>query len=146
MKTIWIGIAFLAGALLPLQGAINAKLGKTLDSTVGASLISFVAGTIAIVIYSLITRQHLSWTALKTISPYMLLGGIFGAFYITVTILAFPKIGPALTFGLIVAGQMIISVILDHFNLLVLQQHSINIWRILGVVLIIAGVLLIRKF
>ena len=58
---------------------------------------------------------------------------------------AFPRIGAPLAFGLVVAGQMIMSILLDQFNLLVTQQHPINAWRILGVLLIIAGVVVIRK-
>jgi transporter family-2 protein len=69
-----------------------------------------------------------------------------GAFYVTVVILAFPKIGPALTFGLVVAGQMAIAVTLEHFNILVAQQHSINIWRVVGMTMILMGVVIIRKF
>jgi transporter family-2 protein len=71
---------------------------------------------------------------------------LLGAFYVTAIVLAFPRIGPALTFGLVIAGQMAISILLDHFNILVAQQHSINLWRGLGVALIITGVMLIRRF
>jgi transporter family-2 protein len=71
---------------------------------------------------------------------------LLGAFYVTAIVLAFPRIGPALTFGLVIAGQMAISVLLDHFNILVAQQHPINLWRGLGVALIITGVMLIRRF
>jgi transporter family-2 protein len=83
---------------------------------------------------------------LKSAPPQAWLGGILGAFYVTVIILAFPKLGPALTFGLIVLGQMVISLVLDHFHILVPQQHSINLWRIAGVALIVVGVVILRKF
>ncbi len=146
MKSIWIIMALLSGAFLPIQGGINSRLGKEIASPVHASLISFLVGAIALLIYTTVTRQHVQLGSLKTAPLYLWSGGLLGAFYVTVIILAFPKIGPALTFGLVVAGQMIISVILDHFNILVAQAHPINFWKLLGVLLVIAGVIIIRKF
>jgi transporter family-2 protein len=69
-----------------------------------------------------------------------------GAFYVTVIILAFPKLGPGLTFALVVAGQMIVSMLLEHFDILVAQQNPITAVRLGGVALIIAGVILIKFF
>jgi transporter family-2 protein len=146
MKITWIILALLSGAFLPIQGGLNSRLGKTIESPVHASLISFVVGAITIALYCFTTRQHVLWTGLKTAPAYLWLGGILGAFYVTAITLAFSRIGPALTFGLVVAGQMIMSVLLDHFNVLVVQPQAVNIWKILGIALIISGVVIIRKF
>ena len=146
MKITWIIIALLSGAFLPLQGGLNSRLGKTIESPVHASLISFVVGAITIALYCLITRQHVLWTGLKTAPASLWFGGILGAFYVTAIILAFSRIGPALTFGLVVTGQMIMSVLLEHFNVLVAQPQPLNMWKISGIVLIITGVFIIRKF
>ena len=146
MKITWIIIALLSGAFLPIQAGLNTKLGKAIESPVHASVISFIVGAFAVVIYSFVTKQHVSWAGIKQVPAYAWLGGLLGAFYVTAIILAFPKIGPALTFGLVVAGQMTIAVLLDHFNILVAQQHPFNLWKLLGIVLIVAGVIIIRKF
>ena len=146
MKITWIIVALLSGAFLPIQAGLNTRLGKSIESPVHASLFSFVIGALAVVPYVTLTRQHVAWIALKTTPVYTWIGGVLGAFYVTAIILAFPRIGPALTFGLVVTGQMVISVLLDHFNILVAQHHSINIWRLLGIVFIVAGVIIIRKF
>jgi len=146
MKFLWIIMAFLAGTFLPVQAGLNSRLGKSIESPVYASMISFITGAFAVLIYILITKQHVSWAGLKTAPAYTWIAGALGAFYVTTVILAFPRIGPALTFGLVVLGQMVIAVLLDHFNILVAQQHNINIWRILGVILIVGGVIIIRKF
>src|SRR5690349_14156311 len=122
-KTIWILLTFLAGAFLPIQGGLNARLGKAAENPVYASLFSFIVGAAGLVLYILLTRQTISWTGLKEAPATVWTGGLLGAFYVTVIILAFPKLGPGLTFGLIVAGQMIISVLLEHFNILVAQQN-----------------------
>jgi len=146
MKFLWIVMAFVAGTFLPMQAGLNSRLGKSIESPVYASMISFITGAFAVLIYILITKQHVSWAGLKTAPAYTWIAGALGAFYVTTVILAFPRIGPALTFGLVVLGQMVIAVLLDHFNILVAQQHNINIWRILGVILIVGGVIIIRKF
>lgn len=146
MKFFWIILALLSGAFLPVQAGLNARLGKSLHNPIYASMISFIIGAIAVILYILLTRQEVVWEGVKKAPGYAWMGGVLGAFYVTAIILAFPRIGPALTFGLVVAGQMVIAILLDHFNILVTQQHTITIWRILGVVLIVAGVILIRKF
>jgi len=146
MRVLWIVIAFISGAFLPIQAGLNSRLGKSIESPVYASMISFIVGVFSVFIYIVITKQHVSWAGIKTIPAYAWLGGVLGAFYVTAIILAFPRIGPALTFGVVVAGQMVIAILLDHFNILVAQQHIVNIWRILGVLLIVVGVIIIRKF
>ena len=145
-KVLWILLAFLSGAFLPIQAGLNARLGKAAQSPVHASLLSFVVGAIGLAAYVLITRQSVSWAGVKEAPGYVWIGGLLGAFYVTVIILAFPKLGPGLTFGLVVAGQMIISVLLEHSNILVAQQSSINPMKILGIALVIAGVVILRKF
>lgn len=145
-KNLWMALTLLAGALLPLQAGLNTRLGKAAGNPVWASDISFVVGTVALLAYLLVTRQTLSWGGLKASPAYIWLGGLMGAYYVTFIVLAFPRLGPGLTFGLIVAGQMIVSLILEHNHVLVEQQTPVNPMRILGVILIIAGVIILRRF
>jgi bacterial/archaeal transporter family-2 protein len=146
VKLLWIFIAFVAGTFLPIQAGLNTKMGKALQSPVHASMISFIVGVLTLIAYIFLTKEQVSWAGIRTAPAYVWIAGALGAFYVTAMILAFPKIGPALTFGLVVGGQMLMAVILDHFNLLVSQQHSVNIFRVLGILLIVAGVIIIRKF
>lgn len=143
---MWIALALLSGAFLPIQAGLNAKLGKAAESPVYASMLSFAVGTLGLITYILITKQSMSWAGVREAPAHVWLGGLLGAFYVTVIILAFPKLGPGLTFGLVVAGQMIISILLEHFNILVAQQNSISLMKLLGVLLVVAGVIIIRKF
>ncbi len=143
---MWIVLAFLSGAFLPIQAGLNAKLGKAAESPVYASMLSFLIGTIGLFTYIILTNQTISWAGVRAAPAHVWLGGLLGAFYVTVIILAFPKLGPGLTFGLVVAGQMIISILLEHFNILVAQQNSISLMKLLGVLLVVAGVIIIRKF
>lgn len=144
-KIIWIFLAFLSGAFLPIQAGLNSKLGKAVASPVYASMLSFVVGMLGLIAYILLTGQSVSWAGIKDVPAYVWLGGLLGAFYVTVIILAFPVLGPGLTFGLVVAGQMTISILLEHFNVLVAQQNPISFTKILGVMLVVAGVIMIRR-
>ena len=147
MKIIWIIIVFICGALLPLQIGFNAKLGKSIGSPLYSALICFIVGVVAMALYIPFTKESITWTGLKSASTLSLLGGgLIGAFFITASMLAMPRIGMALTFGLIVAGQVIIAALLDHFNILVGQQHSINVGRLVGITLIITGVIIVGKY
>jgi transporter family-2 protein len=145
-KIIWIILALLSGAVLPIQAGLNARLGAAAQNPVYASAISFVVGTLALVVYIAFTRQTVSISGIKEIPFYIWLGGLLGAFYVTAIVLLFPILGPGLTFGLVVAGQMIMSVLLDHYNVLVAHPTPINYMKVLGIVLVVAGVVIIRKY
>lgn len=142
----WILLVFVVGALLPVQAGLNTRLGQAAGNAVYAALISFFVGAVALLVYILVTRQQGSLEGAKAARLIDWTGGIIGAVYVTVTILAFPRIGPALTFGLVVAGQMIMSVVLDHTNTLVAQPHAMNLYRLLAIAMIIGGVVILRKF
>jgi transporter family-2 protein len=144
--TYWIAFALLAGTLIPLNGAFNARLSAAIASPIHASAISFAVGTLAIAAYALATRQTVSWAGVTSAPWYAWLGGICGAVSLTVIILTYPKLGPGLGFGLVVAGQLIVSVLLEHFGILVAQPHPISVLRVAGLVLVLGGVVLIRAF
>lgn len=144
-KLLWIVLAFVAGSLLPVQAGINSKLGKAAESPMHAVLISFLVGAVGVFIYVLLCKQTISWSGLKSAPLYAWTGGLLGAFYVAVVIFAFPQLGPGLTFALIVTGQMIFTLVLEHFNLLVAQPQPLNLPRLIGIILVIAGAIIIRK-
>ena len=147
MKFIWIIIVLICGALLPMQAGLNARLGKSIDSPIYASMFSFIVGALSVAIYLQFTKETITMAGLKSASVYSWLGGgVFGAIFITGTMLALPRLGMALTFGLVIAGQVINAVLLDHYNILVSEPHHMNIWRLLGIMLIMAGVVVVRRF
>jgi bacterial/archaeal transporter family-2 protein len=145
-KFVWIFLALLSGALLPVQAGLNTRLGKVIDSPLYAALISFLVGTIALVAYILITRQSFTWSSLAAVPAHLWTGGLIGAFFVAAIIFIFPQLGPGLSFGLIVTGQMVVSIILEHKNILVAQPHPVNLMKLCGVALVIIGVIIIRKY
>lgn len=146
MKYSWMILAFVAGAILPVQGGLNARLGRSLENPVYASLASFLVGSIVLLSFALITQQQISWSGLRTAPVSSWIGGLLGAFFVTAVIMILPRIGPALTFSLIVAGQMIVAMLLEHYGVLDSQHNPINLMRVFGAVLVIVGVIIIRKF
>lgn len=144
-KTFWIILTFVAGALLPVQAGLNTKLGKAAGNPVYAALFSFFVGIITLTVYLILTRQTVSWEGVKSAPIHAWLGGILGAFYVTLMIFAFPILGPGLAFGLIVAGQLLLSAILEHYGILVAQAQPITWVKLLGFLLVIVGVILVRK-
>ncbi|MCU0447605.1 MAG: DMT family transporter [Microscillaceae bacterium] len=145
-KIFWIVLVFVAGALLPIQAGLNGRMGQALQSPLWAVLISFLVGLVAMLVYVLLMNDSLKVQQIGQIPSHTWVAGVLGAIYVSTVVLAFPKLGPALTFGLIVAGQLSISVLLEHFNILVQAPHSINWYRVAGIVLIVAGVVIIRRF
>jgi transporter family-2 protein len=140
-------IALGCGALLPVQAGLNARLGKGLDSPLIASMFTFIVGAVSLAVCLPFGRESFHWTAAGTVPVSAWIGGgVTGALFITFTMLALPRLGMALTFGLVVAGQMIVAVVLDHFGVLIESSHPFNAWRLLGIFLIISGVVLVRRF
>lgn len=139
-------LVLLAGAMLPMQAMLNSRLGKALGSAEYASFVSFLIGAMALLLYLLIVKTRLSTLTQTTTLPwYVWMGGVLGAFYVAVVIILAPRLGTAFTFGLVIAGQMLISVSMDHVGFMGLEVKPINYLSILGLVLLGAGVFLIRK-
>ena len=145
---LYILIAIVAGAMMPTQAATNNKMAVVLgNSPILAAFISFFIGTAALFIYVVASGTPLGDIAsAKSAPPIAWIGGVLGAFFVTATVILVPRLGVAMTFSLIIAGQMIVTLIIDHYGLLGVPVKEISLARIGGILLITAGVILIRKF
>jgi transporter family-2 protein len=140
-------LALVAGAMMPTQAAINNKLAGYVASPISAAFISFLVGTLGLFVYMLAMGTPLaSLSNVKDAPAVAWIGGLLGAFFVASTIILAPRIGVAMTFSLIVAGQMLITLVLDHFGFLGLPVKEISLARIGGILLITAGVVIIRRF
>jgi len=139
-------LAITVGALLPLQVAMNMQLRAWFRDPVIAALPNFVVGTVLLVAYLLLARSRLPSAASLTEVPlWAWLGGIIGASYVTASLYLGPKIGATLLLALLLAGQMGMSLAVDHFRLLGFPNHPINLPRLAGVVMLVVGAVLIVK-
>jgi transporter family-2 protein len=140
----WMGLAVLAGAALPVQGAVNAQLRADLGAPLTAALWSFVVATAAMALVLAATRPPLPRAApLRTLPWWGWLGGLCGATYVTSVFLLIPRIGVAPTVALTVAGQQVASVLVDRYGWLRLPKRAITTQRLAGVAAILAGVALL---
>jgi transporter family-2 protein len=135
------------GAILPVQAVLNTKLGKQTGGPLISSLLSFLVGLICLVIINLFANYTaLLHMKLLSVSPwYVWMGGLLGAIYVTCVIFVNQQQGVALTFALVVAGQIFISLVIDHFGLFGSVIRPVSIPKIIGALLIIAGLVLIKK-
>ena len=74
------------------------------------------------------------------------IGGLLGAFFVAAAVTLVPRLGVAMTFSLIIAGQMLVTLVIDHFGLLGVPETKVSLARVAGILLITAGVVLIRRF
>ncbi|MCX8212430.1 MAG: DMT family transporter [Lewinella sp.] len=138
-------LALVAGLMLPVQAGLNSEMGRVLKSPVYASIVSFVVGLIALIVYAFITRMPFgNLREGLTLPWYYWMGGILGAVYVYGLVVLTPRLGVALTFGLTVAAQMTFSLVMDHYGWLDVPVSPISWYRVLGVLMIITGVVLIR--
>lgn len=140
-------LALITGIALSTQSGVNSQLRSVLGNPVLASLISFTVGTVALIIYLLVFQPG-SFNALSNLQGmtwHKWTGGLLGAFIVSFIIIIAPRIGAANMVCLIVAGQIFIALVFDHFGLLGFTQHGINWIRVVGATLLIAGVFLILK-
>lgn len=143
----YIILALAAGAMMPTQAATNNRMAVVIDSPILSAFISFFVGTVALFAYILIAGVPLGNLASSKEAPAIAwTGGLLGAFFVTAAVTLVPRLGLAMAFSLIIAGQMIVTLIIDHFGLLGVPVKEVTLTRLAGIVLIAGGVVLIRRF
>ena len=140
----WIALALVAGAALPVQGAVNARLRADLDAPITAGAWSFVVAATAMLAVLALDRGAPQLDRVGRVPWWGWLGGLCGATYVTSVFLLIPEIGVAPTIGLTVAGQQVASVFVDRHGLLRLPRRPVTRVRLVGIVTLLAGVALIQ--
>jgi bacterial/archaeal transporter family-2 protein len=147
LQATFILLAFLGGVALTIQVAFNTVISNIISSPIIAATITFVVGSIGLFIFLVIMQQP--WPDLKSytnIPWWAWTAGLLGAFYVAGAIIAAPKIGIATLFALVVAGQLLSALIIDHYGALGFDVQPVTLWKIAGAILIILGVVLIKLF
>jgi len=140
---VWYAFGLLAGMAQALQAAVNAQLRAAVQSPLWAALISFVVGTLGLALLVLATRASIpaQWPS----RPLVWCGGLLGVLYVCAAILLLPRLGAGTMLALFVAGQMSMALVLDHFGILGVPMHTTSPGRLLGALLVVAGVILLRR-
>jgi bacterial/archaeal transporter family-2 protein len=142
----WIALGLAAGTGLPIQGAVNAQLRSDLDAPITAGAWSFMvaAAAMALILALAPRSRRADASGLSRVPWWGWLGGLCGATYVTSVFLLIPEIGVAPTIALTVGGQQIASVFVDRHGLLRLPRRPITQGRLVGVVVLLAGVGLVQ--
>lgn len=147
MVWVYLLIALIAGALMPLQAGVNAQLSRWVGSPAAAALVSFAVGALGLFAYCAVLRTQVpAWGALASSPWWVWVGGLLGAVFVTAAASLAPRLGAATFISLTIAGQMLVSILLDQFGLVGFAERPATPLRLFGALLLVAGVLLIRKF
>jgi len=138
-------LAVIAGAVVPFQSAINANLGRGLGHPLWATLASLLVSILVLLPIMLAMRVPLPSVAFINKAPlWMWAGGAFGVCFISLALVLLPKLGASGFMALALAGQVVASLVLDHFGWFGLVQRQVSLPRVLGALLLIGGVVLIQ--
>ncbi|WP_343714681.1 DMT family transporter [Inquilinus sp.] len=145
----WITLALAAGAVLPVQGAVNALLRRDLGAPFAVGAVSFLVATAAmaavvLMVLALPKQPRPKLEGVGAMPWWGWLGGVAGATYVTTVFTAIPVIGAAAAVGLTVAGQQVASVFVDRYGWFRLPRRPVSALRLAGVAALLAGVAVIK--
>ena len=140
-------LTFGAGISVLIQQALKANLRSELNSAPWSGFMSYFLGVVCMLVLAVALRDPVpSTSTISRVPLWTWTGGIFGAIFIGLSIITIPKLGGATYIALLVTGQMIAALAVDHFGWLGVQERPIDLPRMLGVALLIVGVVLIRRY
>lgn len=138
-------VAIVIGAVLPLQALVNARLGQVTGGALFASFVSFLVGTLVLAGALIATRARWPSIATVVVQPgWIWLGGVIGAVYVLSATVLVPRIGAASLICLIVLGQLVGSLLLDHYGVLA-DVRRIDATRVVGAALVAVGAVLVVR-
>ena len=147
MKDIlFVLMALLVGAIIPIQAATNSAFSKAIQNPIATALMVFMVGFCTTSLYLLVSKTALpSWSALRNVPVYGYLGGIILTIYIIAITFLAPKLGVAVAIGLIITGQVISALLIDHFGFFDVPIKPIDLKRLFGVLCMVLGIYLVMK-
>lgn len=146
MQTLLLyALALGAGVSVATQQVLNGNLRSALESSAWAGLISYAGGLLTMIVAVIVLGEGVPPIRVMAGVPWWAWsGGLFGGAFILLSILLLPSLGAATLFALVIAGQVLAAVTLDHFGALGLTPHPISTARLAGAALLIGGVMLMR--
>ena len=134
---IAILVPVVAGVGIGLQDAINSQVGRESGSASVATFFNFLAGTLFLLLVFLLSPVQPGAVDLASISPVLFLGGLVGVGFILIRVVVLPAIGSLATGLSLLAGQLLVSVVLDF--LAPVATRDITVWTFAGLLLVFAG-------
>ena len=134
----------LVGGLIALQPPINAGLGRA-TGNLHAALVSFAVGTLLLALIVALSGKAGGLSSTFDVRWYYLIGGMLGAAYVTIALIAVSSIGAGGVAAATITGQLATAVVIDRLGILGLEETPLSATRIAGVVLLLAGTYLVVR-
>jgi len=135
----------MTGGLIALQAPINSGLGKSVG-TFQAAFCSFLLGTVVLALIAGLSGGYAGIAGgLREVGPVYLIGGILGAVYVTTVLVTVRTLGAGGVTAATIAGQLAMSMVVDHFGLLGVDRDPVTVERVAGLALLAAGTFLIVR-
>lgn len=141
MSAAYYLLAIAAGLGITLQTTLNGQLSKGVGGdSVAAALFSFTAGAVCLGVFSWMRGgTGASLAAIPAQPWWSLLGGLLGAGALLSYVVLAPKIGLSALLGLAIAGQIISSLVIDHFGLMGALERPVSLVKLAGAIVMLAG-------
>lgn len=141
-------LALLAGTLVPLQTGANTYLSKGLGNSGLSTLVVFIVAMVATLAFLLLQRPALPTSSQLSQIPWhaWCTGGVLGAVYIFLLIYTAPRLGMASTVGLVILGQLLMAMVVDHFGWYGMTIMHFNWKRLAGALIMVLGLWIIKKY
>lgn len=146
MKFLFYLLPLVAGVAMSIQSGVNGQLRAALGQPLMAAFLSFLSGTVTILLLLLLTRTPLpGLQQLSGVEWYKFTGGALGVIVVTFVILSVHQVGASNMFVLIVAGQLLTALLMDHFGILGLTINTVSFQKVAGMLLVVAGAYLVTR-
>ncbi|MBA2926802.1 DMT family transporter [Pseudomonas sp. P7] len=141
MNAAYYLLAIAAGLGITLQTTLNGQLAKGVGGdSVAAALFSFTAGAVCLGVFSLMRGGIVASLAAIPAQPWWsLLGGLLGAGALLSYVVLAPKIGLSALLGLAIAGQIVSSLVIDHFGLMGASERPVSLVKLAGSMVMLTG-------
>jgi transporter family-2 protein len=138
-------LGIIAGSMITIQNILNSALGKRTGNLGSVLLLTLVSIALLLVLIALFPGMADLKQLPRLSEWYLYVGGVLGVVILATPIFLIPRIGATSTLTALVVGQLVLALVVDHFGLFSFPRIEINIPRIMGLVLLVAGALLIKQ-
>jgi transporter family-2 protein len=131
--------------MIALQAPTNALLARAVGSPVNAAFVSFAVGAIVLLVAAFLLGVRPAPAAVRALPWYAWAGGAYGAIFVALAAFAAPRIGVTSYLTVAIAGQLAMALLIDRIGAFGLDKVELSASRLIGVALVLAGALLVRR-
>jgi transporter family-2 protein len=142
-KLALMAVALGVGVLLSMQPAVNGDIARRAGSPYAAAVVSLTISMALMLPVALVFGRIGSFGWLVSAPWWIVLGGLAGTVYVVSGITIAPVLGMVLFIACVILGQAIGSTVIDQLGLFSLPQRPVNLWKALGLGMILGGMVLV---